>query len=127
MKKFLIGIFSFSVLFFSGTKVFAGKFEDAINDKKPSAVLIYADWVDDIQKTLQDFSNIEREYANKYNFVRINIGREEAKEYNKSYYIYPNLPYVMLFKDRGRMSRCITLECLQNNSCAKEKLDFFAN
>ena len=127
MKKYLVGIFTIFLLSISSSQVFAISFEDAINDKKPSAVLIYADWADNIQNILQNFNQIENSYSGKYNFVRINIGREEAKEYNKSYYIYPNLPYVLLFKDRGRMSRCITLDCLQDDSCAKEKLDFFAN
>ena len=103
------------------------KYEDAINQSKPIAMLIYANWADEVVPSKQAFNNLAIKYANKYNFVTINIGTEEAKAFNKTYTIYADVPYLLLFKDRGRFSRYIKRDCLLNESCINGKLDIFAN
>ena len=127
MKKLFTGLFLISFIVFGSIKTQAITFEEAIKQKKPCAILLYADWADNVKTIIPVYSSIEQQYGQKYNFLKINIANEEAKSFNKTNYIYPNLPYVLLFKERGRMSRCITQDCLINDSCIKEKLDLFAN
>ena len=127
MRKLLTGIFLISFIVFGSIKVQAISFDDAIREKKPCAILLYANWADNINAIMPAYNAIEQQYGDKYNFLKINIANEEAKSFNKTNYIYPNLPYVLLFKERGRMSRCITQDCLMNDTCIKEKLDLFAN
>ena len=127
MKNLLIGLFLLSLMTFCTIKVQAIGFEDAIKQKKPCAVLVYAKWADNVDSVLPAFDTLGQQYADKYNFIKINIAEEEAKSFNKTNYIYPNLPYVLLFKERGRMSRCILQDCIMSDSCIKEKMDIFAN
>ena len=62
-----------------------------------------------------------------YNFVYLDIASEDTKLFNQKYHIYPNLPYVLLFKDRGRISRYLQKNCINDEACFTEKLNFFAN
>ena len=126
MKKILISLFLLSLMFLGMNKAQAMKYEDAIQQNKPCAILIYASWADNLDSYLTTFNNIEKKYAGKYNFARIDITKEEAKAFNKTQYIYPNLPYILLFKDRTRMSRCVTQSCAKDISCISDKMDIFA-
>ena len=127
MKKIISCLVLFLGLVAWTGSVQADMFTDVINQQKPVAVLIYADWAEDLQSAMTSFGALEQDYSNKYNLVRINISTAEAKEFNKTYYIYPNLPYLLLFKDRGRLSRMVVRDCLKQDSCVRPKLDIFAN
>lgn len=126
MKKvFLLSIFLLTILFSDAPKTNAVTFDEAMSQSKPVALFLYADWADNAQSMLGVFNQMEQQYGNSYNFVKINIGNKEAKSFNQKFYIYPNLPYVLLFRDRGRISRFIQKDCAANSSCLKEKLDLF--
>lgn len=126
MKKLFTSLFLL-LLTISTTCVKAITYDDAIAQKKPCAILIYADWADNINSVSSTFNELEKSYVNQYNFVKINISKEEAKAFNKTNYIYPNLPYVMLYKERGRISRYLPQSCVFDSSCIKDKMDLFAN
>ena len=100
-------------------------FEKAVTGKKPCAVLIYADWADDAIPILGQFKGWEAEYGQIYNFVELNIASPEAKAFNKNYYIYPNLPYILLFRNKGKTTRAVGKSCILDNECMKEKLEIF--
>ena len=102
-------------------------YEEALNQQKPVAILVYADWADNLSPIKQAFYNAEIKYGSQYNFVYLNIANSETKLFNKTYHIYPNLPYVLLFKDRGRISRYLQSGCVLDNACFTGKLDVFAN
>ena len=127
MKKLTICLIFFSILILSSVRANAMGFSEAINQSKPAAVLIYADWADNAQGVVSAFNTQAGAYSDRYNFVQINIADNVAKEFNKTYHIYPNLPYVLLFKDKGRMSRYLKSDCVTQSSCFKEKLDMFLN
>ena len=126
MKKLLAGLLLLTLSFISA-KVDAISFEEVLSQSKPCAILVYADWADQLQPVLATYGGVEQSYAKKYNFAKVNICKEEARNFNKTFYIYQNVPYILLFKERGRMSRVITRDCILDNSCIKDKLDFFAN
>ena len=50
-----------------------------------------------------------------------------TKEFNKKFHIYPNLPYVLLFKDGGRVSRYLQQTCILDDACFSERLNMFTN
>jgi thioredoxin-like negative regulator of GroEL len=127
MKKVISFLFVLSVVFCGINKANSMTYEQAMSDKKPMAVLIYADWADGVSATVPAYDAMGAAYASKYNFTKINICKPEAKGFNKTYQIYPNLPYVLLFKDGGKISRYLKNDCVTNTSCFKEKLDFFTN
>lgn len=124
MKKFVILLF---MLLVCSLSVKAMSFSEAKSQTRPMAVLIYANWADDMQTILSKYDSMAAKYADKYNFTKIDIATEEAKEFNKTYHIYPNLPYVLLFKDKGKISRYLKKECVSDDACFKERLDFFAD
>ena len=127
MKKILgFSLITIS-LFFTFLSANADDFLSLLSQKKPYAVLIYADWADNKESALQAFDNIQGTFENRYNFSSINIASQDAKAFNQKYYIYTNLPYVMLFKENGRISRWIGRDCLIDSSCMKDQLELFAN
>ena len=96
MKHFLSFLAIMLLIFGLTLKAKAMDFQKAVNDKKPSVVLIYADWADDAIAVLGQFKGLQAEYSKKYNFVELNIASPETKAFNKTYHIYPNLPYILL-------------------------------
>ena len=127
MKKIFSMLFLLTLLLCNTTSANALKYEEAINQSKPMALFVYADWADDAAKLKQSFDAMEKKYGNTYNFVSMNIASADTKEFNKKYPIYANLPYVLLFKDRGKISRYLQRTCVMDTSCFSEKLNFFAN
>ncbi len=127
MKKFLSFLFLLTVILFSANQANSMSYEEASNDSKPMALLIYASWADDIDKVKQTFDTLAQRYDKKYNFVTLDIASSDTKVFNKKYHIYPNLPYVLLFKDRGKISRYLQKDCAIDNSCFAQKLDMFSN
>ena len=87
-------------LVFLATKAYAMKFEDAYaqSGTKPMLVLIYADWAENAQSYVQAFNALQTEFGETYNFVDLNISSPDTKAFNARYHIYPNLPYILMFR-----------------------------
>ena len=102
-------------------------FAQGIAQSKPMALYLYADWADGAKQGLAAFNQMKPKYSSKYNFVTLNIADSEAKSFNKMYHIYPNLPYVLLFRDGTKFSRFVNIDCVNNTSCFNNKLDVFVN
>jgi len=127
MKKFLSLLFLLTMLLINANRANAMNYEEASKDSKPMALLVYASWADGIDKVKQTFDTLSEKYGNKYNFVSMDIASQDTKAFNKKYHIYPNLPYVLLFKDGGKVSRYLQKNCAEDSSCFASKLDMFAN
>ncbi len=125
MKKLFISLLL--LLTVSTGIVKALTYEQALSDSKPMALLIYANWADNLANVNSVFNNMEQNYSDKYNFVKLDIASNDAKVFNKRYHIYPNLPYVLLFKDGGKVSRYLQYNCIIDSACFSEKLNMFAN
>ena len=125
MKKLFISLLL--LLTVSTGIVKALTYEQALSDSKPMALLIYANWADNLANVNSVFNNMEQNYSDKYNFVKLDIASNDAKAFNKRYHIYPNLPYVLLFKDGGKVSRYLQYNCIIDSACFSEKLNMFAN
>ena len=129
MKKVGIALLLLMLSGFCLSKTDAMTFEEGFSQAKPMALLVYADWADDAQKAFQAFTQLGQNpaYAGKYNFITMDIASKDAKAFNQIYHIYPGLPYVLLFKDRGRVSRYLKKDCILDNSCFADKLGLFVN
>ncbi len=127
MKKVFVSLFLVLLIVLSSNVVKAMTYEEALNDSKLMSVLIYADWADNMGPVNQVFNEMSQNYSDKYNFVRLNIASSDAKLFNKRYHIYPNLPYVLLFKEGGKVSRYLQNSCVTDSACFSEKLKMFAN
>ncbi len=127
MKKILAMLFLLTLVLLGSQRANAVKFEEAVGQNTPLAVLIYAPWADDKDTMIQAFNNMAARYANDYNFVSINIATEDAKAFNRRFYIYPNLPYVLLFRNNGKVSRFLRKDCILDEKCFAERLDMFDN
>ena len=127
MKKTLVGIICVMFISIGFCMASDTTFSQGSAQKKPMAVYLYADWADNAQQGMVIFSQMEKKYNKKYNFITLNIADPDAKSFNKMYNIYPNLPYVLLFRDGTRFSRFINMECLSSPSCFSGKLDVFVN
>ena len=123
MKKILSILFLAFLLNVQTT--LAMTYEEASKSDEPMALLIYADWASDMEKVLPTFNMTSQKYKNDYNFVKLNIASEDTKIFNKKYHIYPNIPYVILFKHNQKISRVVPKDCIIDNSCLQEKLDLF--
>lgn len=127
MKKLLSSLFLLLSILVCTQQAKAMKYDQAINQPKPIAIFVYAPWADGYATMLQDFNGLQQKYGTAYNFVTMNIATDDAKIYNQKYYIYPNLPYVMLFREKGKFSRFIERNCAQDMQCLSTKMDLFNN
>lgn len=102
-------------------------YEDAYvqNDVKPMAVLVYADWVDNSDKAVSIFNSAQQELGNYYNFVALNISSNDAKSYNEIFSFLPKLPYIMLYRGKGKFSRQLDRNCVYDYSCIVPKMKSF--
>lgn len=127
MKKFILCLMLMTLVCI-GSNAAEQKmtFEQGIKSSKPMALYLYADWADGAQAGMDAFNKMKPEFSKRYNFVTLDIAKPEAKAFNKMYHIYPNLPYVLLFRDGIRFSRFINMDCVNSSSCFSGKLDAFA-
>lgn len=127
MKKVLSFLFLLCVMSFFVSKSEAMTFEEAYNqaNSTPMVVLVYAQWADNYQGYIQQFRTVQNELSDKYNFVEMNIASKETKAFNERYHIYPKLPYVLMYRDGGKVSRYIPRDCASSASCISTKLKSF--
>ena len=129
MKKCLCSLGLFVFLFFlSFNSANALSFAEALeqSDKKPMIVIIYAEWADSAGACLEKFNALEKKFGNKFNYVELNIASPDTKAFNDKYHIYPQLPYIMMFKDNGKLSRYIQKNCVNNESCLHQRIEQFS-
>lgn len=127
MKKLLLSLFALATICINSPQANAISFDEALKQTKPFVMLIYANWADDVNTAKQNFDSLSSKYGAKYNFVSLDIASPETKSYNKRFQINPNLPYIMLYRENGKISRYLPKECTLNQSCIKQKMDLFAN
>ena len=125
MKNFvlMVGLF----LLFVCQQVNAMSFEEAFakSNSKPMVVLIYAQWADGYQTCLTQFKALQAQFKHQYNFVELDIASKDAKMFNSRYDIYQNLPYIMVYRNGGKISRYIKRDCATNYSCTVSRLKSF--
>ena len=128
MKK--VAYLSLVALFlFLGVKANASvSFDEAFSkaNSKPMLVLVYADWADNYEVFLEKFRGLEQEFGDEFNYVELDIAKPEAKSFNARYHIYPNLPYILMYRDGGKVSRYIQRNCAINESCMVPRIRSFA-
>ena len=127
MKKVLTLLFLLTMFFAGKQAVGAMTYEEAMSQTKPFVLLVYAPWADNVDTVMQSFNNMQQKYSSTYNFVAMNIATKDSNIFNIKYHIYPNLPYILLYKDKGKISRYLQQNCILDDSCFAEKLDFFSN
>ncbi len=125
MKKVLLSMLVLFSIASSAQVTKAMTFSEAMNDSKPMALLIYANWADGVSDAIGKFKAQEAQFSDSYNFVLLDIASEDTKEFNKKHHIYPNLPYVLLYKNNGKISRYLQKNCILEDSCFADKLDLF--
>ena len=103
-------------------------FDEAFSkaNSKPMLVLVYADWADNYEVFLEKFRGLESEFGDEFNYVELDIAKPEAKSFNARYHIYPNLPYILMYRDGGKVSRYIQRNCAINESCMIPRIRSFA-
>ena len=104
----------------------AASYSNAIKSSKPMVVLLYADWIDNSQSVLNSFAKIEK-LDSRYNYVKLNIADKDMKLFNEKYTMATRLPYILLMKNNGKITRMINKNCMNDTSCMKEKLNLFNN
>lgn len=126
MKNFLKLFIIFLLLVFNNN-VNALTFEEAYSqsDRKPMLVLVTADWAENSEAISKVFNNLSSTFGKTFNYVELDIATNDAKVFNDRYHIYPKLPYVIMFRDRGKVSRYIQRDCASERSCITSKIKSF--
>ena len=102
---------------------FSEAYEQTI--KKPMLMLIYADWASNYQEYINIMKSLETKYSDRLNFVELNIANPDTASFNSKFHIYPNLPYMLMFRDGGKVSRYIQRNCANDYSCVETKIKNF--
>ena len=126
MKNFLKLFIIFLLLVFNNN-VNALTFEEAYSqsDRKPMLVLVTAEWAENSEAISKVFNNLSSTFGKTFNYVELDIATDDAKVFNDRYHIYPKLPYVIMFRDRGKVSRYIQRDCASERSCITSKIKSF--
>lgn len=127
MIKKLKLLFLFIVLSVFITSANAMTFEEAYKEasRTPMVMLVYAQWAEDYDNYLNQFKVVQEEFGKTFNFVEMDIASEDTRAFNAKYHIYPNLPYILMFRDGGKVSRYIPRDCAASSSCISSKLKTF--
>ncbi len=127
MKKIFNLLLALALMLLFSVAVKALTFEEAFSqtDKKPMVAIIYAQWADDYQNFLNNYRAVQEDFEGVYNFTELDITTKDAKFFNSKFHIYPNLPYVLMFRDNGKVSRYIPKDCAKDLSCMRSKLKSF--
>lgn len=130
MKKiFLLIIFFFAFALKTSAAYSDMTFAEAFNEvsRTPMLLLVYAEWADNYQECQKSFRDLEETYGNIFNFVEMDIASESTKAFNSRFKIDRNLPYVLMFRDGGKVSRYLNSECLLDESCITTRIRSFIN
>ncbi len=100
-------------------------FEQGLNSKKPMVVLLYAPWSEGAVAANKNMIALKKAYGSKANFITLNIAADETKYYNSMLPIQPNLPNIMMFKDKAKISRFIPKDCVLDYACVSKKANSF--
>ena len=127
MKKSLTTLVIFLGLILNIHSVNAMTFSEGYQQtsSKPMLLSVYATWSNGYQAIEQNFQSLQKNYGDKMNFVLMDIANPETKEFNDKFHIYPKLPYVLMFRDGGRVTRYVQKDCAINQSCLADKVRSF--
>ena len=123
LKTFLILLVSLLMISKTEAMNFAEAYEKS--KQKPMIVLIYAEWATNFKTCTNIIDTLEKQYGEKFNFVKIDIAKPEAAAFNEKYHIYSNLPYILMFRDGGKVSRYLKRDCASDYSCVESKMKTF--
>lgn len=124
MKKILSILILFLI---SSVRVNAMNFAEAYeqSDKKPMLTLLYAQWAPSTPQAIVKFKALEQEFGENFNFVMLDIASPDALYFNERFHIYPHLPYVLMYKDKGKVSRYLDRKCVLDDSCMPVRVKSF--
>ena len=126
MKKLIVFLAIIIVCSLSANAaVMSYKSASAKNGSKPMAVLVYADWAEQVETALLQYKKTEKKLSKLYNFVELNIAHEDAKAFNDVYIINIKLPYILLLRSNGKFSMLISRDCALSSSCTVDKMRTF--
>ena len=127
MKKLFSILFVIGCLLCSVLKTQAMTFDEAFSktDKTPMVVLVYANWADGYQTCLNAFREVESQLGDSFNYVELDIASKDAKSYNSKYPFQQNIPYVMVYRNMGKVSRILNSDCAKSSSCIIHKIKTF--
>ena len=124
MKKIFISTF---MLLFAVCSAYAFNYADAYNqlDSKPAVMLVTAPWVNDTQTYVTQLQYLQNDYGNRANIFVQDISDKSTALYNEMFPIYQRLPYVMLLKSSGKITRVLPRNCAADYSCLNDKVKIF--
>ena len=131
MKKLFFTLILLSILVFQApVKSYEEQemtFEEAFNEvnRTPMLVLVYADWADNYEACLYSFQDLKKEFGNYFNYVELDIASWSTKAFNRRFKIDQNLPYLIMFRDGGKISRYLNTQCVLDNSCVVQRIKSF--
>ena len=127
MKKILITLTLMVALIIGMLDANALSFSEGYQQtsSKPMVLLIYANWSSGQKVIQQNLRALQKVYPGKLNYVLMDIANSETKAFNEKFQINPKLPYVMLFKDGGKVNRYIERDCATNMSCLSSRVKSF--
>ena len=127
MKRIFNLVLIFTCLITFGLKANAMTYQEAYaaTSSKPMMVIIFANWADQYQECLNKFRAMQSSMSEIYNFAELDLASPDTKAFNQKFYVYPNLPYVMLIKKNGKVFRYIESDCVLNDSCFSSRAQAF--
>lgn len=98
-------------------------YNKAINSSKPSVILFYANWCTYCRKFMPKFNSLAKMYAEKYNFVKINIESSDNNKALSKQYGIRSLPTVYIVEKKYRVKKQVSPYAYDSVENMKSELD----
>ena len=123
LKTFLVLLISLFIVSKTEAMNFIEGLEQSSN--KPMVMLVYANWANNYKHYVKVIDTLEKNYDDKFNFVKLDITKPEAAAFNARFTINKNLPYILMFRNGGKVSRHLQRSCASDYSCVESKMKTF--
>ena len=70
-------------------------------------------------------ASLKRVYGTKANIISLDIASPDAKYYNAILPIQPNLPHIIMFKDKAKISKYVSKDCALDYACLSKRVESF--
>lgn len=126
MRKYLC-IFLGALFLLSAIRTSAAEvnLNQALEQNTPTLVLITAPWAKVSQNAINNFNSLKNVHGDKCNYIILDIASNQAQAYNQKFAFFPNIPYLMMFKNKAKIQLFVPQSCVLDNACIVKKTSNF--
>lgn len=97
-------------------------FNSAMAEEKPAFVFFYAKWCSHCVNFMPTYNELEKSYADKYNFIKVNVDNSENKDLVQDFYV-AGIPTIYVIDTKNKKRYLLDNSKFFSINDLKEELD----